>query len=155
MFEKPGESSTCNSPYSMAKKEGKPPNPGEALQGYLKQPPPSPCGSSLADTADITAHSSHSPSPSTPERGTSPTPLASLANSINLSVDILHLQEEVNDMIVHLLSPRAAMDMHHQWVLWETEVSHCQNEINTSKAIRGIKAQYTSMVGDADAVYLP
>ena len=41
MFEMPGEPSTHNSPHAMAKKEGNPPNPGETLQGYLKQPPPS------------------------------------------------------------------------------------------------------------------
>ena len=76
MFKMPGNSSTCNYPYSTAKKEGNPPVPGEALQGYLKQPPPSPHGSSQADMADLMAHSCQSPSPSTPERGTSPTPLS-------------------------------------------------------------------------------
>ena len=44
MFEMPGEPSTCNSPYSMAKKEGNPPDPGDVIQGYLKQPPPPPMG---------------------------------------------------------------------------------------------------------------
>ena len=51
MFEMPGESSMHNSPRRpplavpldpMASKEENPPDPGEALQGYLKQPPPSP-----------------------------------------------------------------------------------------------------------------
>ena len=55
--------------------------------------------------------------------------------------------------MVHLLSARATMDTCHQWVLLETEVSHCQNEIDTSKAIREIKAWYTAMAGDAEAAY--
>ena len=36
------------SPFN-SQEGGKPPNPGEMLQGYLKQPPPSPHGSSQAD----------------------------------------------------------------------------------------------------------
>ena len=55
--------------------------------------------------------------------------------------------------MVHLLSVRATIDTHHQWVISETEVSHCQNEINTSKAIREIKAWYAAMIGDAEATY--
>ena len=88
MFEMPGESSTHNSPYSMAKKEENLPDLGEAPQDYLKQPPSSPHGSSQADMANLMAYSSCSPSPGTPERGTSLTPLVSLANSIDLSVDV-------------------------------------------------------------------
>ena len=103
--------------------------------------------------ADITAHSSHSLSHGTLERDTSPTPLLSLASSINLSVDILHLQEEMNDMMVNLLSARAAMDMCHQQVISETEVSHHQNKIDTSEAIREIKAQYAATNGDTKAIY--
>ena len=65
MFEMPGESSMCNSPRRpplmvplnpTANKEENPPNPGEALQGYLKQLPPSPYGSSQVDMAN-----NHSP----------------------------------------------------------------------------------------------
>ena len=103
--------------------------------------------------ANITAHSSHSLSHGTPERDTSLTPLPLLANSINLSVDVLHLQEEMNDVMVHLLSARATMDIHHQWVISETEVGHCQNEINTSEAIREIKSWYTATIGDAEDIY--
>ena len=103
--------------------------------------------------ANIMAPSSCSPLPGPLERGTSLTPLALPANSINLLVDILHLQEEMNDAMVHLLSARADIDTCHQWVLLETEVGHCQNEIDTSEAIREIKAQYAAMVGDAEATY--
>ena len=56
-------------------------------------------------------------------------------------------------MMVHLLSARATMDTHCQWVISETEVSHCQNEIDTSEAIREIKAQYAAMIRDAEATY--
>ena len=136
-------------PWSNGKQGEKPPNPGEALLGYLKQPPPSPHGSSQVDTAHIMAHSSHSLSHGTLERDTSPTPLPLPANSVNLSDDVLHLQEEMNDAMVHLLSARATIDMHCQWVISETEVGHCQNEIDTSEPIREIKSQYATMIGDA------
>ena len=153
MFEMPGESSTCNSPIQWLRRR-EPPNPGEVLQGYLKQPPPSPHGSSQVDTANIRAHSSCSLLHGTLERDTSPTPLLLLANSINLSNDVLHLQEEMNDPMVNLLSARATIDMHCKWVLSETEVGHCQNEIDTSKAIREIKALVCpAMIGDAKAAY--
>ena len=55
--------------------------------------------------------------------------------------------------MVHLLSARAAVDMHCQWVILETEVSHCQNEIDTSKAIREIKAWYTAVIRDAKDIH--
>ena len=152
MFKMPGESSTCNFPHTMAKKEGTP-NPGEALQGYLKQPPLSPHGSSQVDIANIMALSICSPSTGTLERGTSPTPLASLAHSINLLLDVLNLWEETNGAMVHLLSARATMDTCCQWVLSQTEVGHCQNEIDTSEAIREIKVLYAAMVRDAKAAY--
>ena len=136
----------------MASKE-KPPNPGEALLGYLKQPPPSPHGSSQVDTANIMAHSSHSLLHSTPERDTSPTAFPLPTNSVNPLDNVLHLQEEMNDAIVYLLSARTAIDMCQHWVIWETEVSHCQHKINTSNAIRQVKAQYTAVIGDAEAAY--
>ena len=59
----------------------------------------------------------------------------------------------MNDTMVHLLSARAAIDMCHQQVILQTEVSHCQNEINTSEAIREIKAWYATIIGDTEAVY--
>ena len=55
--------------------------------------------------------------------------------------------------MVSLLSTRAAIDMHHEWVISETEVNHCQNEIDTSEDIREIKAQYAMVIGDAEAAY--
>ena len=139
MFEIPGESSTCNSPYSMAKKEGTLQS-RKGIPGLPEATTSLPTWSSRVDTADVMAHSSNSLSHSTLERDTSHTPYPLLANSINLSDDVLHLQEEMNDTMVHLLSSRAAIDM-------------CQNEIDTSKTIRGIKAWYTAAIGDADAAY--
>ena len=85
--------------------------------------------------ANITAHSSHSLSHNTPERDTSPTPLPSPAHSINLLDNVLHLQEEMNEVLVHLLSTRAAIKVCCQQIISETEVGHCQNEIDTSEAI--------------------
>ena len=126
----------------MATKEENPPdlatgkeqNPllGEALLVHLKQPPPSPHGSSQADMADITAHSSNYLSHNTPVRDTSPTPLPLPAHSINLLDIVLHLQEEMNEALVHLLSARVTMEMCTQQIISETEVGHCQNEIDTS-----------------------
>ena len=103
--------------------------------------------------ADIMAHSSHSLSHSILEKDTSPTPLLSLAHSINLLDNVLHLQEEMKDTMVHLLSTRATIDMPCQWVISETEVSHCQNKIDTSEAIREIKAQYAATIADSEASY--
>ena len=53
--------------------------------------------------------------------------------------------------MVHLLSARAAIDMHHQWVILETEVGHHQNKIDTFEAIREINAQYATVIVDAEA----
>ena len=87
------------------------PDPGEALQGYLKQPPPSPHGSSQVDMANITAPSSCSPSPSSPERGTSPTPLA-ITGPLHQPIGGCIAPSGGDDVMVHLLSARATMDMH-------------------------------------------
>ena len=103
--------------------------------------------------ANITAHSSCSLLHGTPERDTSPTPLPLLANSVNLLDDIMHLQEEMNDAMVHLLSTRATIDTCHQQVISEAEVGHCQNETDTSEAIREIEAWYATVIGYAEAAY--
>ena len=103
--------------------------------------------------ANIMAHSSHSLSHGTPERDTSPTPFLLLANSINLLDNVLCLQEEMNDAMVHLLSTRATIDTSHQWVILRTEVSHCQNEMDTFKAIREVKGQYAATIEDPESTY--
>ena len=113
----------------------------------------SPHGSFQVDMADIIAHSSHSLSHNTPERDTSPTPLPLLVHSVNLLDNVLCLQEEMNEALVYLLSARATAEMHHQQIISETEVSHCQNKINTSEAIWEIKALYTTLIADAEAAY--
>ena len=56
-------------------------------------------------------------------------------------------------MMVHLLSARSAIDTWCQWVILETEICHCQNEINTSEAIREIKAQYAATIKDTEYTY--
>ena len=107
--------------------------------------------------ANVTAPSSHSPSPTPgmPERDTSPTPFDSQANSINLMDDVLHLQEEMNDAMVHLFTARASTDTHCQRIISETEVSHHQNKkINLAEAIREVKARYATMISDAKSAYV-
>ena len=164
MFAMPGEPSMHTSPRRpplmapnspAASRREVPPEPGETLLGYLKQPPPSPHESSKVGTANVTAHSSHSPSPmlGIPERDTSPTPIQSQANSIYLLDNVLHLQEEMNDVTVHLLTARALIDTHCWSIISEAKVSHCQNEINLAETIREVKAKYTAMIGDAESAY--
>ena len=153
----PPKGAITHGPNNPAASRGEVPlDPGDTLPGYLKQPPPSPHESSQAGTADVTTHSSHSPSPiwDMPERNTSPTHFQSQANSINLSDDVLHLLEEMNDAMVQLLTSRASIDTHHQRIISETEVSHCQNEINLAEAIREVKARYTSLISDTKSTYV-
>ena len=105
--------------------------------------------------ADVTAHSSCSPSPipGTPERDSSPTPLQLQANSITLPVNVLHLQEEMNNAMVHLLILKASIDALQWKLISETEIAHCQNKIKTSEAIKEIKAHYMAALGNAEATY--
>ena len=105
--------------------------------------------------ANIMAHSSCSPSPKpiTPERDSSPTPFQSQANSITLPDDVLHLQEEMNKAMVHLLTVRASVDAHQWKIISETEVAHHQNEIKTSEAIREVKACYAVTLSNAESAY--
>ena len=99
--------------------------------------------------------SSCSPSPmlGTPERDSSPTPFQSQANSITLPDNVLHLQEEINKAMVHLLTVRALVDTHQQRIISEMEVIHCQNEIKTSEAIRKVQAHYAATLGNAKSTY--
>ena len=90
-----------------------------------------------------------SPTLGIPERESSPTPFQMQANSITLPDDVLHLQEEMNAAMVHLLTIRASVDAHCQRIISETEVTHCQNEIKTSEAIREVKAHYATAISDA------
>ena len=97
-----------------ASKEKAPSDLGEIILVYSKQSPPSPHESSQVGMADVMAHSSHSPSPTpgTLERNSTPNPPKSQANSITLPDDVLHLQEEINDAMVHLLTFKASVDAH-------------------------------------------
>ena len=163
MFKMPGKPSMHTShrrpplvaPINPVASRGEvPPDPGETLPGYLWQPPPSPHGSSQVGVADVTAHSSCSPMPGMLERDTRPTPFQSQANSISLWNDVLHLQEEMNDAMVHLLTARASIDAHCQRIISETEVSHCQNEINLAETIREVKVRHAAAISDAKSAYM-
>ena len=153
-----GQPSVCISPRRpapvasntpVASKGEVPSDSGEIVPVYLKQLPPH--GSSQVGMADIMAHSSHSPSPipGTPDRSSSPTPLQLQANSITLPDDVLHLEEEMNDTILHLLTLKASIDTHQWKLISETGITHCQNESKTSKAIKEIKACYVTALGEA------
>ena len=86
-----------------------------------------------------------------PERQTSPTSSLSIPTLVNLSEEALQLQMEMNDTMVHLLSVRATLDACHQWLISEAEANQHQNNIATSEAIREIKAQFTTMIVNAEA----
>ena len=164
MLKMPGQFSAHTSPRRLPPMAlaiqwpvgGIPSNLGETIIIYLKQPPPSPQGSSQAGMADVMAHSSCSPTPmlGSPERDSSLTPLQLQVNSITLPDDVLHLQGEMNDNMVHLLTVRASIDAHQQRIMSEMEVAHCQNEIKTSEAIREVKASYAAALGNAEATYV-
>ena len=138
-----------------ASKEKAPLDLGEIIPVYLKQPPPSPHESSQAGMVNITAHSSHSPSPTlgTLERNSTPNPQESQANSITLPDNVLHLQKEMNDAMVHLLTFRASIDACWQWLISESEIAYHQNETNASDALSGVEAPYTVALCDTKAVY--
>ena len=138
-----------------ASKERASPDLGKIISIYLKQPPPSPQESSQDGTVNITVHSSCSPSPtlSTPERSSTPTPPELQAHSITLPDNVLHLQEEMNDTMVHLLTFRASVDAHQQRLISESEIPHHQNETKASKAINGVEAHYMVALHNTMAIY--
>ena len=90
----------------------------------------------------------------TPERDSSPTPFQLQVNSLTLPDDVLHLQEEMNDAMVPLLTVRASIGSHQQRIMSETEVAHHQNELKTSEAIREVKASNTATLCNAEAAYV-
>ena len=59
----------------------------------------------------------------------------------------------MNNTMVYLLTARALIDTHCQRIISETEVSHCQNEINLAEAIREVKTRYATANGDAESAY--
>ena len=87
-------------------------------------------------------------------RDSSHTPLQLQANSITLPDNVLHLQEEMNDAMVHLLTLKASVDAHWQKLISEMEIAHCQNETKTSEVIKEIKACYMAALNDAKATYV-
>ena len=131
--------------------------PGDHHLWYptLQQPPPSPQESSQVGTIEVTAHSSCSPSPlpATLERNGTPNPLELQANSITLPGDVLYLQDEMNDTMVHLLTFRASVDAHWQRLISGPEITHCQNETKISKAINRVEAHYAVALCNTEAIY--
>ena len=140
---------------SAASKKKSPSNLGEIIPVDPKQSPPSPHESSQVGTADVMGHSSCSPSPTpgTPERNSTPNPPDSQANSITLPADVLHLEEEMNDVMVHLLTFRASVDAHWQRLISELEIAHCQNKTKASIAINRVEGHYMAAICNTEAVY--
>ena len=105
--------------------------------------------------ADITAHSNCSPSPTldTLERNSTPNPPELQPNSITLPDGVLHLQEEMNDAMVHLLTFRDSVHAHQQRLICGLEITHCQNETEALGAINGVEACYSVALHDTKAVY--
>ena len=138
-----------------ASKEKAPSNLGEIIAVYLKQSPPSPHESLQAGMANVTVHSRCSPSPtlSTPEKNSTRNPRELQTNSITLPDNVLHLQEEMNNAMVHLLTFRASVDTCQQRLISELEIAHCQNETKASKAINGVETHYAVALHDTKAVY--
>ena len=128
---------------------------GEIILVYPKQPSPSTQESSQSGMINVTAHSSCSPSPmlGTLERNSTPNSLELQTNSITLPDDGLHLQGEMNDAMVQLLTFRASVDAHQQRLISESEITHCQNETKASEAINGVEACYAVALCNTEAVY--
>ena len=122
---------------------------------YPKQSSPSPHESSQVGTANITAYSSHSPSLTlgTPERNSTPNPPELETNSITLPGNVLHLHEEMNNAMVHLLTFRASVDACQQRLISESEIAHHQNETEASEAIKGVEACYIVALHNTRAIY--
>ena len=60
----------------------------------------------------------------------------------------------MNGAMVHLLTIRASVDAHQQRIISEREVTHHQNEIKTSEAIREVNAHYMAALSNAKAAYV-
>ena len=131
-----------------ASKEKAPSNLGEIIAFYPKQSPPSPHKSLQVGMANITAHSSHSPSPTlgTPDRNSTLNPPDSHTNSITLP-------EEMNNVMVHLLTFRASVDACQERLTSELGITHCQNDTEALEAINGVEAHYLVALCDTEAVY--
>ena len=104
----------CNTPEQSWCKEKATLDLGEIISIYLKQPPPYQQESSQVGVVDITALFTCSPSPTlgTLEGNSTPNPPESQAHSITLPDNVLHLQQEMNNAMFHLLTFRASVDTH-------------------------------------------
>ena len=110
-------------PNTPAASKGKAPlDFGKIIPVYPKQPPPPP--KSHHKWVWLTLQlipATSSPWPGTPERNSTPSPLESQANSITLPDDVLHLQEEMNNAKVHLLTLRASVGACWQGLISESD----------------------------------
>ena len=112
---------------------------GETYPASLKQMPPSPQESSQVGmanvSANITAHSSHSPSP------TSAT--LEMTNAPTILLDyVLHLQEEMNDAMVQVLTIKATVDTLQQRLILYTEIALHKSEAKASETVKESQAHY-------------
>ena len=55
--------------------------------------------------------------------------------------------------MVHLLTFRASVDAHWQRLIFESEITHCQNETKALEAINGVEAHYMVALTNTEAVY--
>ena len=74
-------------------------------------------------------------------------------HSITLPDDVLHLQEEMNDAIVHLLTVRTSVNAHQRRLISESQITHCKNETKASETINGLETYYMAALHDTKAVY--
>ena len=127
-----------------------------------KRMPPSPQGSSQTGMADDMAHTCHSPSlpplPRTPEATSVPSALHSQASPRAIfntpSDEVLHLQEEMNNAMSHLLTLQASLDAHQWRLVSDTETTLHQNEAKASEAIKVVKACYATSILETEALYV-
>ena len=134
--------------------------PGKIDPASLKEMPPSPQESSQAGMANDMAHTSCSPSvspmPGTSEATSVPSAshswASSRANSITLPDEVLHLQEEMNNAMSHLLTTWDSLDAHWQMLISDTKTALHQNEVNATDTIKEVKTHCLGSICEAEAL---
>ena len=103
---------------------------------------------------------SHLPSPTlaseAPQETSIPaTPQPNISCGMDLSTlsdEVLWLQEEMNRALGHLLTTRASIDALCRKQVSDFETAFCQNEAQTTKAIKEMRAHCTTVIWDAKAM---
>ena len=135
-----------------ASKMKAPPDLGQIILVHLKQPPPSP--TRVITNGYGQHYNSFQPLPFPHTRYSReeqhPNPPELQAHSITMPDNVLHLQEEMNDAMVHILTFRDSVDAHWQRLISEPEISHYQNETKASKVINGVEAHYAVALHDTE-----